>query len=643
MRIRRVGLVFAAAATFAAAVCLSPSREAAAGDAPSKRYRDRNAKFSFRIFDDWDMVPVETESKDAGSGLVFGGSTQKFCVAQFSQTGAMKRDKWAGWCRAFRMGNGMAGFRSGAETTGDGTAPDPFLEKLKKEMGADDPKSMKELFDKTLEGYGFSGFLDPKAAKTIKSKDGVEGQMWIVERKYERGFEDKPFFHVFACWKQNEMELGLWLHCGPDQKKKFEQGFPMVAKSFMFFDPQAEDVKKVDALDGLPMTRRRRNEIERGLVQGWDVLVSKNRNYVIVYNTANGKNKLLAKVIADRIEAIREQVYERIFPPAAKIESVSIVRICKDQEEYFKYGGPGGSAGYWSDDTEELVFYDASPAKLPDDDTVAVLYHEAFHQYIYYSVGEVAPHSWFNEGTGDYFAGARYSGGKFTIKPFNWRVETIHKAIRTGPVPVEIKKDEDGDVKLHFDWTVEGYIPLEAFVQMSQREYYGPLIGNCYAQGWSFNYFLREAVPKNPKWNEKWGKILSTYFDTLKAEVNKDKPLAPKKVKPDDDPGMDDPGMDDPGMGDGGTNPGMDDPGMDGDPGMGDGGMGDGGMGDGGMGDGSGDGTPPDQPPENFIPKSFSRFSNSERALRRAVEEAFKGVDFAELEKAWKDYTLRVH
>ena len=71
------------------------------------------------------------------------------------------------------------------------------------------------------------------------------------------------------------------------------------------------------------------------------------------------------------------------------------------------------------------MFYDASPKKEPDDDTLAVLYHEAFHQYIYYSVGEVAPHSWFNEGHGDYYAGAKYLSKKFNIRPFNWRVGII--------------------------------------------------------------------------------------------------------------------------------------------------------------------------------------------------------------------------
>ena len=43
------------------------------------------------------------------------------------------------------------------------------------------------------------------------------------------------------------------------------------------------------------------------------------------------------------------------------------------------------------------------------------------------------------------------------------------------------------------------------------------------------------------------------------------------------------------------------------------------------------------------IPAFFSRFMSSERALKAAVEAAFKGVDFDELEEAWKAYTLKVH
>jgi len=62
-------------------------------------------------------------------------------------------------------------------------------------------------------------------------------------------------------------------------------------------------------------------------------------------------------------------------------------------------------------------------------DSLRVLYHEAFHQYIHYAVGDVAPHSWFNEGHGDYFAGHNYRGRKFKSDVFRWRTGIIANAL----------------------------------------------------------------------------------------------------------------------------------------------------------------------------------------------------------------------
>ena len=45
-------------------------------------------------------------------------------------------------------------------------------------------------------------------------------------------------------------------------------------------------------------------------------------------------------------------------------------------------------------------------------------------------------------------------------------------------------------------------------------------------------YFLREKVPQNKKWKEKWGHILDTYFRVLKEEANRTSPLAPPVVPP---------------------------------------------------------------------------------------------------------------
>ncbi|MFT7486126.1 MAG: hypothetical protein ACI9F9_001979, partial [Candidatus Paceibacteria bacterium] len=142
----------------------------------------------------------------------------------------------------------------------------------------------------------------------------------------------------------------------------------------------------------------------------WDA--EDTENYIIIFNTRD--QPLVSRVVRD-LESIRKQ-YMLLFPPVEEIKAVSTVRICADREEYKKYGGPKGSAGYWYYVTEELVLFDGTKREKgkPTDklDTFIVLYHEAFHQFIHYSVGQLAPHSWFNEGYGDYFSGAQIKGGK---------------------------------------------------------------------------------------------------------------------------------------------------------------------------------------------------------------------------------------
>ena len=241
----------------------------------------------------------------------------------------------------------------------------------------------------------------------------------------------------------------------------------------------------------------------RKLIKGWGAIDTK--NYLIVYNK-EVKRPLLKK-IAKHIEAIREQIYQNLFPPSREIKAVSVVRVCKDIKEYHSYGGPPGSAGYWSRGDEELVV----PAGMSD--SIRVLYHEAFHQYIHYAVGDVSPHSWFNEGHGDYFAGFNYRGKKFKPAPFRWRTGIIATALSS-----------------------KSYVPLKKFLKYTQGEYYANA-GLCYAQGWSFVYFLREIERRKiKKYKQYWG-LLDRYFDGIKRNVKSVKEnafegLDPKKPKP---------------------------------------------------------------------------------------------------------------
>ena len=337
------------------------------------------------------------------------------------------------------------------------------------------------------------------------------------------------------------------------------------------------------------ISAERRREIEKGMIKGWNVIVSPKKQYVVLYNTVEGRNNQLAREIARRIELIRAQIYEKQFPPVHPIDAVSVVRVCGDKAEYHRYGGPGGSAGYWNSGSEELVFYDASRSKKIDDNTVAVLYHEAFHQYIFYSTGDVAPHSWFNEGHGDYYSGAELKGRSFKIKPFAWRRGLIKNAATKGPrEKIEV---EAPDGTKHTRYANDGgYTPLVDLIRFTQREYYS-YPGISYAEGWSLIYFLREVVPKNKQYRRKWGHILDTYFDTLQAAVS-GQPLPERaQPKPPDGKGKE------------------------------------------GEGD---DEEEEEEPPEAWIPPPAQGRRGGKAALEKAVSAAFAGVDFDELEAAWR-------
>ena len=222
---------------------------------------------------------------------------------------------------------------------------------------------------------------------------------------------------------------------------------------------------------------------------GWKV--EDTENYIIVYNTPD--QPLVRRIVKD-LENIRKK-YIELFPPSGPIEAVSTVRICSGMSEYYSYGGPRGSAGYWYDVTEELVLPDATKRekgeKTDKSNTFIILYHEAFHQYIHYSAGKLSPHSWFNEGYGDYFSGSEISGGKVKRIGLNpWRLGTIKAAV-----------------------SARKHVPLEKIIRYEQADYYKNA-GLCYAQGWSIIYFLNTS--KVVARHEVWSEILTIYFETLK-------------------------------------------------------------------------------------------------------------------------------
>ncbi|HTF90355.1 MAG TPA: hypothetical protein VK843_18205 [Planctomycetota bacterium] len=340
----------------------------------------------------------------------------------------------------------------------------------------------------------------------------------------------------------DDVDIALIANCSGDAKRwaKFEGAFSTMGKSFRRLELKAAAVSNAKAGDS-PERARTRSKLEAQIrtQTGWSLYETP--NYFIV---SNNPDKEFVDELMTRLEAIRK-CYEETYPPekvlalkklhdeaeakrkaaepkkapeegddppeerrteAKSVDSIaesrcSVVRVVQNEGQYHSYGGPNGSAGYFSPMDHELVIYD-DKAEGGRRNTWATMNHEAFHQYIYFFFGSLSPHRWYDEGTGDFYAGYQLKNSRFELRPFDWRVSTIKEALRTR-----------GGSK-------QTYIPIKELVRYTQPEYYGKnkydIDGHQnYAQGWSFIWFLRTGAKNCRGWNKTWTPILDTYLKVL--------------------------------------------------------------------------------------------------------------------------------
>ena len=456
----------------------------------------------------------------------------------------------------------------------------------------------------------------PRKLKTRDKRPVMSFDINYGKKNPKRG---EPFAWLWAAkteWETDtqEIQLGFYGYASIGDSKDYRRTFESIVKSFRVVDVEepAEDEPEPDP-STLSEKERAEQKIQKFIAEkipkGWDYI--RTENYLVVFDKDVDRKKIVNRVVRE-IEALREQVYEVMFPPDRPIYNISVVRVLETRAQYMAYGAPGGSAGYWSPSHEELVLFQNKNDKR---DAIRVLYHEAFHQYIHYSVGKLAPHSWFNEGHGDFFSGHVYKGGKFHREVFSWR---------TGLAQTWKKKWENGEIIHREDGR---RLRLAEWLKWRQRQYYGgnnfttPTAegrripqGANYALGWSFIYFLRETK------NEQYQRILPVYFDTLKSFVTAahEKALA--------DSGLD-------GGGGGPAKPG--EPGEPGEPGK----SGESGGGDGPVGENpgeSGDDTTAPKPADGRSVTS-DEVSRSEWH-GEALKTALRGIDMDQLEKDWLDH-----
>jgi hypothetical protein len=389
--------------------------------------------------------------------------------------------------------------------------------------------------------YGVNWHFDQeKYPKALKVGDVQEAKYWVFEGNHPREPEAQVSLLVAEYTLAPDVKIGL-LGSGPGDKKwrGYESAWLKLASSFGRIAVEARKVDPTAAMGSPRAKKRAKLEQKVSTQNGWSMLETEN-----FFILTNEDDKQFLDELMGRLEAIRS-VYEELYPAEkaraivkkqtqtassetgaaeggdakdpAKDETVaaldpleasrmSVLRVCKDRDTYDKYGGPPNSAGYWNWADEELVVFDYQEV-LGRNATWTTLNHEAFHQYIYYFYGQMEIHSWYNEGTGDFFGGYQLKHNRFQLDANPKRKTTAQGMVRQGPV---VKGETNAS----------GYVPLKDFVKWSKSEYYGSNAygldgGYCYAQGWSLIYFLRTGAKKAKGWRPAWDKILDTYLETL--------------------------------------------------------------------------------------------------------------------------------
>lgn len=342
-----------------------------------------------------------------------------------------------------------------------------------------------------LEGY-LHAFLP---AAVAQQEPGGRRRFGHDSRRFELRFPKHPLRGFAHAWEGPDRTVAVIATCDPADYDEHVTGWRRTAEQMKLTDPvePAVDRARLErdyARRGLSHPEYRAS-VRLALVQGWQAVDTE--NYILVHSAVA---ESLVERIATDVEILRRE-FERQFPPPPGFDDVATIRVCRDREEYLAYGGARTAMGYWNPSTRELVFHDRleieRTGELAADDVLRVLYHEAFHQYIHHSAGALPPHSWFDEGTGDYFAGARITNGRVeSIEPNAWRLHTARDLVRRGK-----------------------HAPWREILAWDQARFYRDAAAS-YAQAWSMIHFLRHSrvVAGRPEWKA----ILPTYFETLRRE-----------------------------------------------------------------------------------------------------------------------------
>jgi len=348
--------------------------------------------------------------------------------------------------------------------------------------------------DQDVQRWVLSTFrpISLKAVRSVRKRYGRRPIRYEGEYYDDEGSVRSLFVHAWVGEKDAVVFIG---ECEPTRLRREKRVFERVAMSFRFFSESEVDAAKVKWERFYRRTslqhKDERVAVAVELVDGW--AVKDTEHSMVLYH---GKaDSVVLDQFARNLVTIRKR-FARDLPPDRPIDALSVVRVCRDRGEYLTYGGNPTTVGFFNAQTQELVLYDARTDRtgpMPDDHpTMRTLYHEACHQFLFHTASALSPHSWYDEGTAEYYAGAVLVGGKVR----------------------DIVGLEGRDVYLANPEVLQALPQLEKLLEMSREQFYADADVN-YTMGYAFIRFLHTS--REAKNRRLWRQLPKRYFEVLRG------------------------------------------------------------------------------------------------------------------------------
>ncbi len=320
----------------------------------------------------------------------------------------------------------------------------------------------------TLAGYRFTG-RSGILAYVFRLNRASAGQSRATQETFAAIFELAP--EINPAEARETIEARFVPSITVSQKKPPAA----VAPSASFQAPSSVSRTAADRQRS-PEFLASREQVIAGIKNSKDWWFAETPNYILLSNLSL-KHKHTARQLQEDVELLRG-IFAKIIPPRREVSAVSVIRLFADQADYEKYVGEDfrWTSGIWAPDRKELVIRQAQwgGTRQQRVSTLSVVYHEAFHQYLFYIMDQTATSPWFNEGHACLFEAADISQQRVVIEECERFVAPVT------------------------EMTAAGSMDFKSILPLDYKGFYAGTDQDRdkrYAQAWAMIYFLRKAAP----------------------------------------------------------------------------------------------------------------------------------------------------